>query len=432
MSGERTLDVNVHHITRVEGHGNIVLNVTNGTIEKLDLEIVESPRFFEAFLRGKSWEDVNHITSRICGICATGHTCASLAATEDAMGIEVTEQTRLLRRLVLNGEFLQSHILHVYFLVAPDLLGVGSVIPLAEIHPEVVTRALRLKGLANEICHVVSGRHIHPISMVPGGFTNTVTERTLRTLRAQLEEAIPDIAATVDTIASLELPDVSRPTEYLALRHPEEYSFLEGELYSTAAGEFPRSEYREIVRERMVSHSMSKQATIAGKPYGVGALARANINFDKVGPEVKAAAMTLGFSPPSTNPFHNNVAQVLESAHCLYDSIATIDKLLERGIRPEKPEVTPRAGHGVGAVEVPRGLLFHEYEYDDDGRIVDANLVIPTGQNLANCEADLREFVPRILDRSEEEIVDFMEGIVRSYDPCISCSVHLLDVEFVR
>ncbi len=348
------------------------------------------------------------------------------------MGIEISEQTRLLRRLVLNGEFLQSHILHVYFLVAPDLLGVGSVLPLAESHPEVVKRALRLKALANEICHIISGRHIHPISMVPGGFTNTVSERSLRDLRKQLEEAVPDITATVETIAPLELPDVSRPTEYLALRSPDDYSYLEGELYSTAAGEFARSAYREIVEERLVAHSMSKQATIAGKPYGVGALARVNINFDNLVPEVKAAADALGFVPPSTNPFHNNVAQVLEAAQCVYDSIATIDALLDRGIRAEKPDAVPRAGRGVGAVEVPRGTLFHEYEYDDEGRILDANLIIPTGQNLANCEADLREFVPLMLDRPEPEIVAFMEGIVRSYDPCISCSVHLLDVEFVR
>ena len=432
MATSRTLDVNIHHITRVEGHGNVVLNVKDGVIERLDLEIVESPRFFEAFLRGKSYTDVNHIASRICGICATGHTCASLAATEAAMGIPISQQTRLLRRLMLHGETIQSHILHVYFLVAPDLLGVGSVIPLAESHPDVVKRALRLKGLGNEICRVVSGRHIHPISAVPGGFTNRVSERSLRELREEIVKHVPDIEATVQTLVSLELPDVSRPTEYVSLSHPDYYTFLEGDILSSRIGSFKAADYRNVVKESVVGHSTAKHASTGGESYAVGALARFNNNHAKLLSEARAAAAELGLKRVSTNPFHNNLAQVVESVHCMYDSLNIIDELLARGLSDERPHVRPKAGRGVGAVEVPRGILFHDYEYDDRGLIVAANLIIPTAQNLANCETDLRTLVPEVLDRPEKEIVGFMEGIVRAYDPCISCSVHLLDVEFIR
>ena len=165
------VNINVHHVTRVEGHGNIVVNTRNGELEECKFEVVESPRFFEAMLRGRRWDQAQHITCRICGICSIGHTTASLNATEAAFGIKPSEQTRLLRRLLFHGEMIQSHILHVYFLVAPDLLGVGSVIPLADTHTDVVLRALRMKKLANEICRVIAGKHVHPSAAVVKGFT---------------------------------------------------------------------------------------------------------------------------------------------------------------------------------------------------------------------------------------------------------------------
>ena len=428
----RTIDVNVHHVTRVEGHGNIVLNVRNGTIEKLELQIVEEPRFFEAFVRGRRWYEMNHITSRICGICAVAHSCASLAATEAAMGIEVSEQTRLLRRLIYDGEMIQSHILHVYFLVAPDLLDVGSVIPLATSHPEVVKRALRLKRLANDICCVVGGRHVHPISMVPGGFTNNIKVSDLKALRERLVEAVPDLEASVELFAALEFPDFDRPTEYVSLYQPGEFAFLWADLYSSRVGRFEAADYRKVIEERVVSRSTAKHATTGEGPYAVGAQARVNNSFEWLRPEAKAAAEQLGWKNPVTNPYWNNVAQVIECVQCAYEAIAVIDELLDRGLRPEKPDVQPRAGRGVGTVEAPRGLLVHDYEYDDDGVMVNANVMTPTAQNVWNCETDLKELVPQIIDRSKEEIVDHMEWLVRAYDPCISCSVHLLDVEFVE
>ncbi|HHD15156.1 MAG TPA: hypothetical protein ENK47_00435, partial [Euryarchaeota archaeon] len=140
----RDIDIEVRHLTRVEGHGNIYLNARSGKVEKVLWEVDEAPRFFEAMVRGKSYHQLSHITSRICGICSISHSLASLKATEAAMGVEISKQTELLRRLALYGENLQSHTLHVGYLVAPDLLGAGSVIPLVKTAKEAVVKIVGL------------------------------------------------------------------------------------------------------------------------------------------------------------------------------------------------------------------------------------------------------------------------------------------------
>jgi coenzyme F420-reducing hydrogenase alpha subunit len=428
----KSLSINVHHVTRLEGHGNIVVNTRNGTLEECKFEVIESPRFFEAMLRGRRWDEAQHITCRICGICSVGHTTASLNATEAAFGIQPSEQTKLLRRLLFHGEMIQSHVLHVYFLVAPDLLGVGSVVPLADTHTEVVLRALRMKKLGNEICRVLAGRHIHPCGAVVNGFTKLPTEKELLDLRQQLVDAIADVEATAELIATLELPDFERETEYLSLRHPEEYAFARGEVIVSSDGDTTDiQDYRQKVREYIVPHSSSKHARANRESYMVGALARVNNNYDQLSPMAKGAAEMLGLAVPCYNPFMNNVAQVVETAHCVEDAIEVIDQILSNELKEEDRSVQVKAGTGVGAADVPRGTLYHEYTYDENGVITDANCIIPTGQNYANIELDMRALVPQIIDKSKEEITHLLEMLVRAYDPCISCSVHLLNVKFV-
>ena len=230
------VNIEVHHVTRVEGHGNIVVNAKNGVLEECRLDIVETPRFFEAMLRGRPYTQSSHITSRICGICAVGHATASLRATENALGIEPSEQTVLLRKLNFHGEMLDSHVLHVYMLVAPDMLGVGSVIPLVQIAPEAVLRALRLKKLAGDLCAVISGRHTHPIAMAVGGFTHFPTIAELKALRVRLVDARVDMDETVKLAKTLPWPQFNRETEYVALRKEDEYAFIDGTITTTDGG----------------------------------------------------------------------------------------------------------------------------------------------------------------------------------------------------
>jgi sulfhydrogenase subunit alpha len=425
--------INVQDITRVEGHGNIVVNVTDGKIEELRLEITESPRFYEAMLLGRKWNEATHITCRICGICSCGHTTASLNACEAALGIKPSEQTHLLRRLLFDGEQLESHILHTYFLAAPDFLGVPSVLPLAASHPDVVKRALRLKRLANDICIVVAGRHIHPIAACVNGFTKLPELAELEDLRERLIAARADLDETVALFKTLQLPDFQRETCFVSLTDPNCYAWFTGDIKFSATGEtIPVKDYQTKIREFVVPHSHAKHAEVNGKSYMVGALARVNNNYDQLCPAAKAAAEALGLQVPCYNPFMNNVAQVAESFEVVEDAIGVIDELLARGLKQEDRTVEVKAGRGVGAADVPRGLLIHDYTWDADGVITAANLMIPTNQNLNNIEQDMRALVPRILDKSEAEMTLLLEMLVRAYDPCISCATHLLKVEFVR
>ena len=426
-----SLDIAVHHVTRVEGHGSIVVNTRNGELEECRFEVIEGPRFFESMMRGRTWAEAQTISCRICGICSVAHSCTSLRATEAAMGVDISRQTLLLRKLILYGEQLQSHWLHVFFLALPDYLGAPSVLPLAASHPEVVKMALRMKKLGNYIGEVVGGRHVHPITLTVGGMTAVPSERQLRELKEMLVDMRPDLERTVDLFASVQWPDLERETEYISIRDPQEYAFYEGELVTSDGLSAAPRNYREALTEKVVSHSTAKHASCSREAYMVGALARYNNNYDQLLPEAKEAAERLGLPHPSHNPFHINAAQVVEGVHCHERCIEIIDELLEAGVRFEPVEVDLKAGRGVGMCEAPRGLLIHEYTYDPTGRITDCNCIIPTAQNYANIEADMRELVPRILDRSQEEITLTLEELVRAYDPCISCSAHLLDVRFV-
>ena len=427
-----TVNVNVHHLTRVEGHGNIVVDVKNGELVKCQLDIVEAPRFFEAMLRGRPYNEASHITSRICGICATGHATASLRATENALGVEPTEQTELLRKLLFHGEIIDSHVLHVYMLVAPDFFGLGSVIPLAESHPEVVLRALRIKKLSGDLCAMISGRHTHPIAMAVGGFTHLPTVKEMLAMRERLVAAREDMDETIALLKTLPWPQFERETEYVSLQKDDEYAFIDGRIATTDGFTYEIPEYRQVTNEYCVPHSTAKHAKHNRDSYMVGALARFNNNYHQLHPRAKAAAGELGMEPIVANSFLNSGAQAVEMVHCVEDSISLIDELVDRGLKEESLyQFQGKGGDGVGSCDVPRGILFHSYEIDDAGLIQGANCIIPTGQNYANMEADMRALVPQILDRPQEEITHMMEMLIRAYDPCISCSTHFLDVEFV-
>ena len=433
---KKDLNINVHHLTRVEGHGNIVVNMKDGVLEKAQLDIVEAPRYFEAMLKGRSFHEAAIITSRICGICSLGHQMTSLKATEEALGLEISRQTEQLRKLAVHGATIQSNVLHAYFLAAPDFLNVGSVFPLVGTHPEVVVRALRMKRLANDIGDVITGRAVHPITIVPGGFTKLPTAGELKELRRRLvEDAIPDVLETLETFLALAgaIPQFTRETEYISLRHDDEWALYDGDICSSDTGRVPVTEYLNVTNEFVVPHSSSKHAKYNRSSYMVGALARFNNNEDKLHDEAKKVAEALGLKAINYNPYMNTVAQVVEVVHCVYDSIDIIDKLLETGITDEKPNQRPtKYGRGCASTEVPRGILFHDYTYDHRGIIQKANCIIPTGQNLANIDDDMKKLVPEIIEKPREEIVLNLEMLVRAYDPCISCSVHMLDVEFVE
>jgi coenzyme F420-reducing hydrogenase alpha subunit len=422
------VNVNVHHLTRVEGHGNIVLDVKKGEIEKCVWEVVEAPRFFEAMVRGRKWDEMQTITSRICGICSISHSLVSLKATEAAFGITPSEQTVLLRRLLDHGENLQSHILHACYLVLPDLMGVGSVFPLIDTHTDAVLTVARVHRLANELCDLVGGRTTHPVSVAVNGFTSLPDPKGLEKFRQRCEEGIKDMQALADLVASVagKIPAFERETEYLALTSDEAYALYDGDIASSDAGTVPVDRYLEFVHEYVVKQSTAKHSKNVRDSYMVGALARFNVNHEQLTDVAKKVAEQLGLKAPCHNPYMISVAQLVECVHSVEESIKLIDILLDRGLKPEPLEVKVKAGKGVAAIEAPRGLLIHDYEYDKNGVCVAANCVIPTNQNHGNIQQDMEALVPTILDKKEKEIELLLEMLVRAYDPCISCSTHLL------
>ena len=393
-------------------------------------------------LRGRTIFEAQHITCRICGICSCGHTLASIQAAENAIGFTPSEQTQKLRKLLLHMETLDSHILHIYLLAAPDLLGVKSFVPLINTHNDVVRRALRMKKMCNDICDILVGRHVHPISSIVGGFTKLPKAKDLDAMLELLLDLRADMDATVELAATLKFPEFERETEYVGLvNDTDEYPFLSGDIGSTDGLRMKPEEYKKITNEFVVPHSSAKHTKASRDSYMVGALARVNLNYDKLLPKAKSLADTLGMKPMVTNSFLNTVAQLIECVHCLEDAISIVESFKNNGVNydevvvvgmNEKGTIPVKAGRGVGAVEVPRGILFHDYEVDDNGKIVNANCIIPTGQNLNNIEKDMQKLVPEILDKSDDEITLAMEMLVRAYDPCISCSAHFLNVKFVN
>jgi sulfhydrogenase subunit alpha len=435
MKTSNNFDINVHHVTRVEGHGNINVSIKNGAIEKCEWSIPEAPRFFEAMVVGRSWNELHHITSRICGICSIGHSLASLKATEAALGIPISEQDLKLRKLALHAENMQSHILHLGFLVLPDLMGVGSVIPLASTNLAEVKIVLQLHRTANEMSNLLCGRTTHPQRLIPGGFSKIPSIKELAVMRRKLQDSVPNLQAVAGLFKSLagNFPNFERETEFIALTNPNEYALYDGEIASTDTGAAPAKEYLTYTNEYIVPQSTAKWAKHNRDSYMVGALARLNINYKKLSPMAQKVAEMFDLKPMCYNPFMNSVAQLVETVHSVEDSIKLINELEAAGLKTQpdynNPAIKVKAGSGVGAVEVPRGILFHDYTYNDKGVCTKANCVIPTNQNHGNISLDMKALVPQIVNKPQIEIELALEMLVRAYDPCISCSTHVVKLD---
>ena len=428
------LNIEVSPLPRVEGHGDLVLNVKNKKIEKLQMRIPESPRFFEAMLVGRNYTEPSHITSRICGICSVAHTFTSIKATEATLGVKLNEQIVKLRKLINHGEYIQSNCLHVYFLAAPDFLGVGSVIPLVKTHPAVVNIAVNMKKVGNEIVRIIGGRAVHPITTVVGGFTKLPAEEGLHKIKEMLKSLYPDLETSLKVFKTLKIPAFERETEYISLSDKYEYALYDGDIKSSDGWTIKAQDYLSKIKEKVVQHSTGKHCWASRDAYMVGALSRFNNNYLQLSDNAKTYAEELGLKSPGYNTFMINIAQFIEIIHSVDDSMKLIDELLEAGLDESKAmvKINVKAGRGVGAVEAPRGLLIHDYTYDEKGKVTKANLIIPTNMNYANIEKDLEAFVPQIIEKSEDEIKLGCEMLIRAYDPCISCSTHFLNVKLVN
>jgi len=422
-----TITVDVRHLPRIEGHGNIFVRVADGRIEEARWDVVETPRFFEVMLKGKHFTSAGILAARVCGICSISHCLASVRAVERAFDAVVPPTAERLRLLAKHGETLQSHILHLFFLAAPDFLGLPSAIPLKEQNPEVLACALRLKGLANRLCDAIAGRTTHPVTIQPGGMAVAPPRTQLLAFRDELERALDDLEATASLLETFDIPQFERETEFVSLRDDCAYPFIGGRLVSSDGVEHPEDEYLLMTNEQTVPGNTTKWSRLSRESYAVGPLARVNNGFDTLHPEARRLAARFSLAPVCQHPFMAHVARLVECVHCAHESMTLIDEIVAAGDAPTMVAVEPRAATGVGAVEAPRGVLFHRYDLNDEGRIVAADCVVPTTQNNGNIHRDLHELVRQSLARGETDdarLTTLCEMLVRSYDPCLSCSVH--------
>jgi sulfhydrogenase subunit alpha len=429
--------ITVPHLGRVEGHGGIFVKIVGDVVHEVNMDIFEGSRYYEALLKGRNFLEVQGIITRVCAICSASHTVAALTALEKALGVEVSDRVHQLRGLLVLGATVESHALHVFALALPDFLGHDSVISMASAYPTEVAFALKLKQLGNRVQELVGGRAIHPINTLVGGFGQLPKPAELREIRTDLAAALDPLTGFVDLCAGLEVPDwASQETVYVALKPYEEAFRFRGDVLCTSRGEeYPVEQYRDVVREFTVEHSHAKHSALAtGETYMVGSLARLKLWSHLLQGRAKESFEKLFPRGVVDNALLNNWAQLVELVHAVEHGVTICDRLLEMPpAEIEMVEYEVRAGRGVGALEVPRGTLFHEYEIDDDGRVVSANVITPTAQNLANVERDMRQAVERMLasdrEMKEPKLKMGLEMVARAYDPCISCSVHVVREE---
>ena len=429
MSKTRT--VKVDFLARVEGEGGLYVRLKGDRVEEVRLRIFEPPRFFEAFLRGRGFEEAPDITARICGICPVAYQMSAVHAIEGALGIRVEGALRELRRLLYCGEWIESHTLHVAMLHAPDFLGYEDAVQMAKDHPKGVQRALDLKKAGNEVVRVVGGREIHPVNVRVGGFYRVPTRAELAPLVPVLEHARELALEMVRWVSAFEFPDFEQDYEFVALRHASEYPFNEGRLVSNNTLDIAIQDYEQHFVEEHVSHSNALQSVLHGRgSYFVGPMARYSLNFDRLPPFVQQTAREAGLSSVCKNPFQSIVVRAVETLYAVDEAL----RIIAAYERPEQPAVRAEAREGVGygCTEAPRGILFHRYRLNADGTIADAKIVPPTSQNQRAIEHDLRRFVERHHQLSNDTLTWKCEQAVRNYDPCISCATHFLTLQIDR
>lgn len=427
---DQTRTLTVGTLARVEGEGALHVRLKDGALDTVELNIYEPPRFFEAFLRGRSYTEPPDLTARICGICPVAYQISACNAIEAVCGAEIDPALVALRRLLYCGEWIHSHVLHIYLLHAPDFVGEHDVVGMARDHRAEVERGLALKKTGNELMELIGGRAIHPINLRLGGFYSVPTRAQLAPMAEKLRRALDYAVATVEWVAGFDFPDLDLDYEMLSLQQPDRYPIENGTIARSAGPPFPVAEFTDHVVETQVPHSTALQATLDGGCHLTGPLARYSLNSAALSPVAAQAAAAAGLSGQCRNPFRSIVVRAVEVVYAVEEALRIIDAY-ERPARPfVAVQARPGVGHGVS--EAPRGLLYHRYRIDDAGLIAEATIVPPTSQNQGAIEADMARLITANLTLDDAALTALCERAIRNYDPCISCSTHFLTLTVER
>lgn len=428
---KKTVNIDVPVLARVEGEGALHITVGSEGIEKLQLNIFEPPRFFEKLLAGRDFMEVTDIVTRICGICPVAYQISAVQAMEDLFAVDVGSWVRDMRRVFYCGEWIESHCLHMHLLAAPDFLGYNSVVEMAVDHAEVVRRGLKLQGLGNDLIKLFGARSVNPVGVRPGGFYRAPDLSSVQQLCGRLQEALPEAFELLRWVSTIELPEVQQEFISVAMKSADSYAITHGDIVSSTGLVLSAAEYDRYFVESHVAHSTALHSLLDGKPYLVGPLARMNLNYAQLRPEIRQALRECAVDFPSNNMFHSIVARAAETCQAIMDSIEIL-QAYELPATSYVP-VAPQAGVGYGASEAPRGLLWHRYEFDQQGLVRHARIVPPTSQNQARIEQDIGLTLAAMgLGLPDEDLRLTAEKVIRNYDPCISCATHFLDLRVSR
>ncbi len=423
--------IRADYLARVEGEGAMYIRLKGEEVREVKLKIFEPPRFFEGFLRGRSYLEAPDMTARICGICPVAYQMSSVHAMEQIAGVTVDGPLRELRRLLYCGEWIESHALHIFMLHLPDFLGYESAIHMAPDYKAEVEIGLKLKKYGNELMALVGGREVHPINVRVGGFYKAPCREDVLAFRDRLIWGMEASRKAVALVAGLEFPDFEQNYEFVAMRHPDEYPLTEGRLVSNRGLDIDLSEFEAEFEEEHLEHSNALHCVHRERGrYFVGPLARYALNHDRLSPAAQQLAKSAGLSKVVLNPFKSIIVRAVEMFWAYEEALRIVDSYEE----PERSylEVPPREGTGYGCSEAPRGICWHRYSIDDAGLITEAKIVPPTSQNQRTIESDLREYVKGRTDLPDDKLQWQCEQAVRNYDPCISCATHFLKLTVDR
>ena len=425
------MKITIPHIHKIEGEAGFWATVTKtGKIEELKFQTLLGLRQIEGILVGRRYFEVPIVVSRICGICPVPHILAACIALENALNVKVSEQTILLRKLLLAANIIHSHTLHLFFLSLPDFFNIENDLEFLKKFKKESKAALRVRDVALKMTRILGGRAVHPITPIVGGFTKMPEKEELKKILKEISQAIEDINLLIETFRKVEYPELERETFFGSLFNGKNYPFYFEKIVKIGEHKFSFSNFYSVEIEEDLKSPPIKKVRFRGQAYMVGAIARIKNNQDFLKKEAREEfnlflkEKKISEKDYFKNIFHNLFSQAIEVFHFLQICQELIKEILKMPLKEEKREIKFFSSSGLSVLEAPRGILFHYYELDKNGRISNCNIITPTAQFLHNIEEDLKVFLPKIIKLKKKEQIRKIRSLIRVYDPCISCATH--------
>lgn len=434
MSETTRKTIKLPEITRIEGHAAVHVDIEGGRVSRVEMQVFEGTRFFERIVLGHHFQEIPHITSRVCAICSTGHVLAAIFAVENIIGLVPTERLRLFRELMHLGMIIESHATHIFALALPDFVGARDLHDFATSHSQFFQAWMDLRALGAAIQTRIGGRPFHPVNLHVGGLSQYPEPESLGSLATMIEARKDQALAVCEFLLSVR-PSVSRTTcpVFVALiPDRSDYGYFGGQVRSSEGWEAPVAQYKEYLQERTVPYSHAKRTTARGKDMMVGSMARLHLFGDRLNGIASQVYGRSALAAGDTNSIWNTLGQAIEVLQAL-DRAQEIIKLLGQADKSQETNphhILPHGGASVGAIECPRGTLYHAYTLAADGTITAADMITPSVQNTGRIELDISEIVSGIADLSDPSLQTGLETLVRAYDPCNTCATHMVRINY--